>query len=340
MNFLKSLFGGGPQVVCPRCLERISVDKDGAQTCPNCGWQLPVKYIKSFDKAPPLFVQIFGWTNHGKTLFLDTLRLVLMDMNVYWKHFGYESFTQLDVEKVRELRADLRRGFFPAGNQPVERNQNEVYIMSLNNMPLWQSRMLVVMDYPGEYFEDFSVPVKEIPFFINTPTTIMLISLPDVLDDNIGAAGESIDQLLQFYLGALENEGVSPEKENRKLVVVFTKADVTRGLPQNLRHYLLEDPVWRSIQSEQRPEPLTPEHVAEYLERMKRVSDDIQTWMQNDNRNVPGGTNFLHLLDRYNIDARFSIISATGGEVQEQGVNISPRRVLDPFFWALEFQSR
>lgn len=341
MNFIRRILGySGKKVVCPRCLERIGVKEDQAKLCDNCGWGIPLQYIRSFDEAPPIFIQVFGWTNHGKTLFLDTLRLVLMDMHAVWDNFRYQSFTQMDMEKERELQAERRRGILAAGTQRRERDQNEVYIMNLRGMERWGSRMLVVMDHPGEYFENFSVPVKEIPFLINTPTTIMLISLPDIVDDSKNSAGERIDQLFQIYLAALENEGVNWKKERRKLIVVLTKADITAGMPQNMRNYLMEDNIWRSIESNTRMNPLDSIAVAEYLERMERVSNDIRHWIRSDRKNVPGGANFINLIDDYNIDARFTIMSATGGEVEQGGINISPRRVLDPFFWALEFQSR
>jgi hypothetical protein len=49
------------------------------------------------------------------------------------------------------------------------------------------------------------------------------------------------------------------------------------------------------------------------------------------------------LIKKYNIDARYTMMSATGQAVDPGlggNLNIMPRRVLDAFFWALEFQSR
>jgi len=340
MNFIKKIFGGGPKVVCPRCLQQIGVSDKPNQSCPNCGWQLPLEYIQNFEEAPPIFIQVFGWTNHGKTMFLDTMRLVLMDMGALWDRFRYQSFTQLDMDKERELRAERRKGVLAANTQRRERNQNEVYIMNLRGMERWGDRMLVVMDHPGEFFESFDVPVKEVPFLLNTPTTVMLISLQDVIDDTSNSAGESVDQLFQIYLSALTREGVNWKKERRKIIIVLTKADMLRDImPANLRNYLIDDSTWTSIESNRRIEPLSSIAVAEYVERMKRVSDEIKNWMLTDRHNIPGGRNFINLIDDYNIDARFTMMTATGQDVQGGEIPISPRRVLDPFFWALEFQS-
>jgi len=340
MNIMKRIFGGGPRVVCPRCLTQISVRETGKQNCTNCGWEIPLEYVQNFNEAPPIFIQVFGWTNHGKTMFLDTLRLVLMDMGVLWDRFRYQSFTQLDLDKERELSAERRRGVLASNTQRRERDQNEVYIMNLRGMERWGDRMLVVMDHPGEFFETYDVPVQEVPFLINTPTTVMLISLKDVIDDDSNSAGERVDQLFQIYLSALTREGVNWKNERRKLIVVLTKADMMRDLmPENLQNYLLDDDVWASIESSNHIDPLTSTDMAEYLERMDRVSNEIKRWLATDRKNIPGGKNFINLIDDYNIDARFTMMTATGQSAIDGELPISPRRVLDPFFWALEFQS-
>lgn len=342
---IKNWFGRKKSVICPRCLVPVMVGKEiGDRRCNNCSLEIPGGYIENFEVSPPIFMQVFGWTKHGKTLFLDTLRLTLMTMHPIWPNdYFYEGFTQLDLDKDREIRAIRQRGIMADSTQARTRDQNEVYIMNLRNMERWKNRMLVIMDHPGEYFEDLSVPVAEIPFLVNTPTTVMLISLPDILDDSQNTAGESIDQLFSIYAATLRKNKVDFKKEKRKLIIVFTKADKTKGLPANLKHYLMDDSIWSSIDNVKQSEMLTSFRVAEYLERMQRVSDEIAHWIQTDSRNVPGGANFIGLMNNYNVDYRFTLMSATGQDISKEDegkFNITPRRVLDPFFWALEFQSR
>lgn len=322
------------RIVCPRCLESIPVKKD-AGACPRCHYPIPIGYLQNYEYAPPIFIQVFGWTAHGKTMFLDVLRLILLDMSAVWSAYIHEPLTRLDLEHQRALRTDRQQGNPPGSTPKKDRDQNEVYIMLLKNMERWQSRMLVVMDHAGERFETFDqVPVQEIPYLLNTPTTIMLISLPDMEREG---RGESMDQLLHIYLETMRKNNVDFKKMYRKLVIVFTKADLIKDLPANLRYYLMDDDTWQFVTYPTQALPLNPQSLAEYLERMGRVSDEIRNWIQT----LVGGTNLVRLIESYNIDARYSLISATGQDLEiSGGANIVPRRVLDPFFWALEFQSQ
>lgn len=341
MNVIRRVFGGGQIVVCPRCLERIQTKGEAKEQCSSCAWEVPLQYIRRFNESPPLFMQVFGWSNHGKTMFLRGLQLVLRDaMNRYWESYSYRMYANRDIDYNREVAQKQRQGKEAGATQKRALEQNEVFITDLFSMERWGNRMLVIMDQPGEYFQNFEIPLQEIPFLLNTPTSVMLISLPDMLDDKRNAPAERVDDLLQFYLVALENEGVNFKKERRKLIVVFNKADITPGLPKNLGDYVRNDDIWQKIEAnEPVVNPLNGLALAEYLERMERVSEDIKHWISNDTRNVPGGQNFMRVLNQNNLDARFAVISATGGEVENGGVRLSPRRVLDPFFWALEFQS-
>jgi hypothetical protein len=344
LNWILRLINGNrKQIVCPRCLAEIAViaDVTKPQTCPKCNYQLPAKYILDYEHALPIFIQVFGWTAAGKTMFLDVLRLMMIYMNQLWQQtppYTYESVAQIDLTHEQVLLRE-RQNMQPPGSTPkMSRDENQVYIMQLNNMPRWRSRMLVIMDHAGEQFESFSVPTAEIPFLIKTPTTFMFISLPDMLKDQ---KGQLMNHLLRIYTEAMIRNGVNFKRDRRKLIVVFTKADLISGLPDNLREYLLEDDAWRKIAGGSSGEKWDSATMAEYVERMGRVSDEIKRWITNDNLHAPGGRLLVDLIAQNNIDARYTLISATGQDIAgaEGRYEISPRRVLDPFFWALEFQS-
>lgn len=341
MNFFRR---GKKEVVCPGCLARVRVTDETKQTCPNCSREIPIIYIQDYEKAPPIYIQVFGWTGHGKTFFLDSLRLIMMGMNPLWSNSGYyyQSLTQLDLETETALLNERQKGVPAGSTQRKTRDQNEVYIMKLQSMALWGSRMLVIMDQPGENFEKLAVPVKEIPYLVNTETTIMLISLNDL----IANGGQNVAQLLNIYIQALLNAKVNFAKARRKLVIALTKADKIKGLPVSLKNYLADDTVWPIVDGTMRVKrPLEGIALEEYLERMTHVSDEIENWIRTDVRNVPGGGAMMAMLKQYNIEARFTLHSATGQELssevvgEESGFNIAPRRVLDTFLWALEFQS-
>jgi hypothetical protein len=80
--------------------------------------------------------------------------------------------------------------------------------------------------------------------------------------------------------------------------------------------------------------PFTSEQMKEYVEKMKRVSITIDEWVQKD----ASGKVLVRLAGRKNIDLHFCITSSIGSVFDEAEIigGLSPRRVLDPLFWALE----
>jgi hypothetical protein len=338
MSFLSKLFGQNEHIDCPRCLKEIVVTTGRNKTnttmirCDECEFEIPAEYVKQFSKAYPVFIQLFGWSAVGKTTFLDVLRLMLY-IHPLWPQFTCDPITELDFAHKAVLLDQRLNGDPPNSTLAKERDQNMPYIMLLHDMHRWQSRFLVMMDHAGEQFQRFTVPEGEIPFLQHCPTTIMLYSLAD------RERGKQIEDLLITYVNSLSRYGVDFNKTPRKIVVVLTKGDKITDLPANLIHYLNTDDAWSMLERLETPTTLQGERLSEYIEAMGRVSDSLKEWFS---RNVPGAQAFQTMAHRNGIETRFSIISAQGQEINDQTVaaQISPKRVLDPFFWALEFQSR
>ncbi len=319
------------RTICPYCLAEIRGGKN-LKHCPQCRTELPVQYVHDYKENPPFFVQVFGWTQAGKTVFLSALTLMLVNMNKVWPRYFYTAATNASQRKVKEIREKPAKGKMPP---PTQLGPQEVYIMILRNMERWGGRTLVTRDCAGEVFDTMQVSVEQAPFLLNAPTTFMLISLPDLYQ----SGGRSMDMLLNNYVNTLMEKGIDFKKERRKLVVVFTKADSIHDLPVNLRNYLVSDPLWAAVSMPGFPEQMNATAMQEYLEIMGRVSDIIRDWIQ---QKAPG-RNFVLLAESKNIDLRFSLISSTGAPVDENGSlpqALMPRRVLDPYFWAIELQSR
>jgi len=328
MFFLKSR-----RFICPYCLAEIRGGKD-LQHCPIsiCKKELPVQYVHDFEEHQPFFVQVFGWSRVGKTVFLSALTLMLIKMSKVWPQFHYSAATDVSQRKVQEINEYLANGHMPPVTQMGEQ---EVYVMLLKNMELWGGRTLVIRDCPGEIFDTLQVPVDQAPYLLNAPTTFMFISLPDLPK----SGGRSMNMLLENYVNTLMKNGVDFKKEKRKIVVVLTKADLIDNLPPNLRNYLISDPIWAAVNSSGPVDQMDAGTMQEYIETMERVSDAVRDWIQKD----PSGQVFVRFAESKNIDIRFSLISSTGAPVSDQGKMVealAPHRVLDPYFWALELQSR
>jgi hypothetical protein len=345
------------------CPGRLREPKEGEDEgdVPVCGNVFPLRYLNNVSEAPPMFVQVFGWSLHGKTVFLDALRLMLFDMRTLWSDFVHQSVTQEDMEYDKILRQYQLHGYLADSTQKKELAETEISILQLNNMVRWGSRTLVVMDQAGERFDVLDgVPVDKIPFLQYTTTAFMLISLPQLFKEQ---GGRSVDQLLNIYIETILRieEASRNRKQNnrrkktslkRKLVVVLTMADIIHDLPPHLRNYVVSDETWFRLRTKGIFH-MSEYDMAQYLERMEWVSNEIREWLLRDTVGVPGGSNFVGLIESSNFEVRYTLISATGhddlrkrpkGSSQNSGdgvagIEITPKRVLDPFYWALEFQS-
>ncbi|CAG0935145.1 hypothetical protein TFLX_03977 [Thermoflexales bacterium] len=321
----------GRRLICPYCLIEIRGGKNIAR-CPRCNQELPVQYVYDFERVPPVFAQVFGWSRVGKTVFLSALTLMLVKMANVWSKYVPTPVTDATQRKVQEINEYLAKGKMPPLTQL---GPQEVYIMLLKGMERWGGRTLVTRDCAGEIFDNMQVPVDQAPFLLHAPTTFMLISLPDLPN----SGGRSIEMLINNYIDTLMKHKVDFAKERRKLVVVLTKADLIPDLPPNLRQYLVSDPLWAAVNSSGSNREMNVAEMEEYMEVMSRVSGAIETWIQRD----AAGKTFVRRAQERNIELRFSLISSTGAAVGADGTmpqTLEPRRVLDPYFWALELQSR
>lgn len=325
------MFFGRRRIICPYCLAELRT-RGNPDDCPSCKLALPVQYVHEYEQHPPFFTQVFGWSRAGKTVFQYAMTLMLMKMGNIWPRYAYSPATEETLKKTQEINEYLQNGKMPPMTQLGEQ---DVYVMLLRNMERWGGRTLVLRDCAGEIFDNLEVPVDQAPFLLNAPTTFMFLSLPDLPNSK----GRSIEMLLGNYINTMMKNKVNFAREQRKLVVVFTKADLIQDLPANLRNYLINDPLWAAVNTRGAVNQLDTLSMQAYIETMMRVSDAIQDWVSQDY----SGKTFIRLAEQKNIDLRFSLISSTGAAVGADGAmieSLSPRRVLDPFFWALELQSR
>jgi hypothetical protein len=250
---------------------------------------------------------------------------MLLKMSNVWQKYSYSAVTAAAQHKVQGIHELLLHGIMPPST-PL--GEHEVYIMLLRNMERWGGRTLVVRDSPGEVFEQLEIPKMDAPFLLYAPITFMFISLPDFPNLH----GFTIDMLLNRYINTLMRHNADFRRK-RHLIIVFTKADSRQDLPSDLYNYLKDDPIWMAINASETI-PFTSEQMKEYVEKMKRVSITIDEWVQKD----ASGKVLVRLAGRKNIDLHFCITSSIGSVFDEAEIigGLSPRRVLDPLFWALE----
>ena len=339
-DFLSKL---SAKLTCPSCLTEL---RGKISSCPSCNETLPPQYLANHMKLPPFFVQMVGWSNVGKTVYLQVLTLMLMRMSKVWPRYTYAAGTDRTQKMVKNMNnVLLGKGLLPLSTQRAD--EDEPYIMFLEGMERWGSRMLVTRDCRGEVFDDMSISTSSARYLLQAPTALMLLSIWD-LENN--GDGSSMDMLLNNYIDTLLEKGVNLKKENRSVVVVLTKSDksgVVERLPPNLVNYLRDDTLWSDITSRESGEQLEALNMARYVEKMARVSDAIRDWISRD----ASGLNLVRRAENNNITLKFSLVSSIGSDPEAPGEKasearaitrerLSPKRVLDPYLWALELQSK
>lgn len=318
------------KITCPYCLGSTPLNS-GSLACVICRQRLPLQYSQSYDEQPPTFVQALGWTGVGKTVFLQAMTLTLMRMGRVWPGYSYAALNDVSQRQINDIVAHLGRGEMPA---PTQSGEQGVCLLALRNMVRWGGRTLVIQDCPGEIFDTMTIPRRQARYLLSTSTALMLIAAPG--EESI-ASGRSCDQLLNNYINTLTDWGIDLRRSPRTVVVVITKADQITTLPNELHRYLRADPLCAVACGKNALQPLDDQDMDEYVDYMGDISDRICAWLQTD----VAGRNMLRLAERHSIGLRFSLISSTGEAATNGALSVAglaPRRVLDPYFWALELQ--
>jgi hypothetical protein len=325
----------GRFVFCPRCLARLPLRSQVTQdqSCEHCHFVLPLAYITGCQQAPPVFVQVFGLPGSGKTTFLNTLESLLLDLDQIWQESAFYArpLTEQTMEHTTTLLGRGGTSILAASTPRSTLAQTKVLIFSLCNMPRWGSRTMVVMDHAGEQFASLNLDLEEIPFLQHTPLTILCLSLHDLIH-----AGRRIDDLITTYLSTLKMHGVHPGGQRRQLIIAFSKADLLSNLPSELSSYLSSDTTGLLPGGGQGNPRVSAEQLPGYLQQMQRINHAVRGWVET----LPNGTSMLNMLKDLGVETRFTLISATGGPLAGSSLAPRPRRVLDPFFWMLEYHRR
>lgn len=318
-------------VLCPVSLETTAIDGP-ASRCHCCGEILPPLYLKEGQNMLPIPIQFFGLNKHGKTSYLAALTLALQRVNTVWNGFTATPATESSRRTVREINRYFDTGQLPPATPP---RVKDCYLMLLNRIPKWGNAALMIRDCPGAAFREIDVDLDEANFLLKGTTTFLFISLEDL------EGGYTVDALMTNYLSALVAHGVALEDEFKKVLVVLTKADLLlEVLPGDLLRYVQDDPIWLVSRLEAESSGFSVADMEEYLKTLDRVSDSIEEWIR---RRAAGRTLVTLARDR-NVEVRFSLVSATGSAPLMGENTLSagwePSRVLDPFLWALELDSR
>ena len=369
----RDLFGSVPppppptrEIPCPFCHHREKV-KIIVTKCNKCNLDWPVDYLKDLATAPPLFMPLIGFSGSGKTVYLYALIHRLTRLGLILPP-GYTVRHQ--TKETRDWIQNINKALTTPASEPIRLPKKTVrvedtIILRLAGLTHWQDRQFVIRDLPGERCRHWQLQDQENefirPFIANSNICCMAM---DFSRDEAALQNEREGLQPQFlfeaYARIVENHG---EQRSRTVIVVLTKGDrliAEQGshvVPANLANYCEADELAPCLGDVVRPERirLTPDRMAQYRGAMLTVSDVLRDRYV---ANHAAGTAIINAAKELGVKLYFTLVTGAGCGVtkvsdtsaggatefvitRSTDVNdpMSSRRVLDPFFLALDGDS-
>jgi hypothetical protein len=316
------------RVICPFCCTVHDFSK--SLQCPNSPWKVPTDFVHDYDVFPPIWLMTLGFKQYGKTTYLSALTLLLEGMDQIIQSQWYEPLDTYTFNAIRQMRTvdDRTPETTPLG--PIR-----PLLFRVGDMGNLGSRCLVLYDLAGESFEVPENVGESAPALREVNTVWFLVSLPNLEQDN---PRRTVSELLRVYLAGMDELKIDARGWN--LIVIYTKADDVAAFPEDLRDYLVSDPLTRVAKGGIVADSVMSFDLETYLAEMRRVSDRLEEFTRT---RIPNGAGFINRARSKGMNLVFSMVSSLGQKPDERGElrhEKSPRRVLDPFLWALTLERK
>lgn len=313
------------RVKCPFCASSHGTEVE----CFKTGETIPRSFIRNAHKVKPLWLLTAGFTRHGKSTFIGMQTLHLATMCSVLPGMFYRHSDDPTKKAIQKMRQNAING------EQVERTQidgpNRPLLFNIHNIPGFGSRALVLYDLPGQLFDSFEMTQEHGSIFKQVSTLWFVVSLTDLQHDD---SGRTITDLFDVYVNGMERIGV--DLSDWTLIVIYTKADKCRSLMDNdeyLQDYLADCPM-KAIQTE--PDSAEVWDLEAYIAEMEEISRHLEIFTR---KHVPDGIPFIQMVKSMDMNLVFSINTALGANPDENGKMATmpePKRVIDPFLWALK----
>jgi hypothetical protein len=324
------------KIACPYCYN-VQIFDDEQKSCKECGQVVSSQFIKSVTKTPPIYLATAGFTQHGKTTYLDSMMTMIENLGKISDRTYYEYMDDYTFSKVQEMRYQVQQRD-EADSTPVSQDVQPLLIGIHNFLDL-PVHPVVLYDLGGEVFDRNADIQKFAKPMMHAHTIWFFVSVYDLENpSDVVSRGEtfirSLSDLFAVYRNGMERLGVS--LKGRNLLIVYTKADkVVNQLPSAVRNYIRSDKYFDLVdkkRSEARQLGIFDPDT--YLTEMLRISDELREWTYD----IEGGTPFIHMLEESGMNVVFTATSSIGRESSRETnrmIEFRRYRVLDPLLWAL-----
>lgn len=314
---------------CPYCLSQSqpSLEKREFRTvyvCSNrsCGAEIHRDYVEQINIQRG-FIGLVGFSGHGKTSYLTILFYLLRQFtrSNTWNDFYFQTLDEnthdiiYNVVNILEKKSELP--------ESTPQNFPLPSLIYFKNIYLFGDYFISFYDTAGAVYEDINRITNMGRFVAGSDVVFFIISINDCGTDFIN----EMERLLDIYVNAVYNHLRINLKESQHLIIVLTKGDMIQKLPRNIIQFLQEGSInWYKINDK----------TESNLQSLKDQSDQIKDWLEK-----MGGRGFIKRANDKFKSVEFTLVSSTGAA--PTGIKLSarlrpedPKRVLDPFLWALE----
>lgn len=306
------------------------------------------------DEAPgPIFegptpftptVELVSLPGHGKTSYVWALLYALRRMDQLIPRYACrpkDEVTRARVEHVhRAVGGEVPGSTAGAAEEQLRLELRRVGPYEIKELALRDRRDLL-WEKPvpaASVAEETPVVAAPLPAIRWDVPICWLLSLADLKTEDEAVLDLKLDELLhQRRLAG--RDFATP----LKLILVFTKADRLANLPVELRDELKADPLRTVLAADgnglaSTMRPWSEQDFRGYLAGTWAIHEHLAKWFPS----LPAGRLFMARAHEHQVDIRFTLVSATGGDklcTTDLGMPWAPRRVLDPILFAFDFAS-
>lgn len=297
-----------------------------SRICEETQLEIPKRFAESYESIPPLWLITIGYPQHGKTVYLSALTLMLERVGVLWQDTHHRYLDDFTRESVKQMRMAAITGQSPPPTQ--EQDFIRPLLMNVEDIPTVGSYCAVMYDVPGEAFLAKKNTYQAIDPLRVANTLWFFVSLKDIEDEKI----YTLPDLFNVYSDVMYDQGIS--LENRNLIVVYTKADLYE-FPPDIDDYIFSDPLQSLTYKESFDNLPRDFDVNKYVKRMEMISEKLEQFT----KGLNGGAPFISSVKAEGMTIKFCATSALGQNPNEMTgymvENARRFRVLDPFIWAV-----
>ncbi len=318
------------QIVCPYCLTPQTGRK--ISQCQNADCKvgiIPEEYVESVRRTPPIWLTMYGTTQHGKTATVDSMALWIETIGKIIEEASCDYLDDYTQEQVRLMRINDKEGLIrlestQKGRRPL--------LIKVNNIIADREQTLIIYDLPGELADDVADAVEYAAAIRYAQTVWFIVSLDDLRADG---EGRTLSTLFMNYQKTMKR--LNAPVVGRSMLVIYTKADrLTRLLPPKVNSYIAEDP-YSYLKSApardlRREYPFTMDS---YMDNLAEISESLREYTIDV---VSGGSDFVGRVKKADIrPLTYTITSALPmADASESAMGEIYRvRVLDPLLWTL-----